>query len=200
MPLITTQSAKGYGWGSLVAAGNVQSYESIATVTGNGSANTLTISSIPSTYQHLQIRVIARDTRSTANDTMQMYFNSDTAPSAPSNYTRHALRGTSAPAATAYSVVQNALENVGVLVGAADNTLTSVMGVAVVDILDYANTNKFKTVRSLAGVDANASGSFIEIISSLWSSTSAINSITFINNGSSAFTSTTQFALYGIKG
>jgi len=174
-------------------------YESIATATGNGSATTLTLGSIPSTYKHLQLRITARDTRSAStNDTMQIYFNSDSASSAPYNYTRHGLRGTGSGSATSYSNVQSASENVGVLVGPAINALASVMGVAVVDILDYANTNKFKTVRSLGGYDENGSG-FIEFISSLWNSTSAINSITFVNNGSSAWTSTTHFALYGIK-
>ena len=198
MPLLTTQSAKGYGFGSAITS-VANSYESIATVTGNGSASTLTISSIPSTYKHLQIRITARDTRPSPNDTMQLYFNSDTAPTSPSNYSRHSIRGTGSGSGSSYNVVQGAGENIGIMVGAADSTLASVMGGAVLDILDYANTNKFKTARSLGGFDANGSG-FIDLLGSVWTSTSAINSITFVNNGSSAFTSLTQFALYGIKG
>jgi len=33
------------------------SYESIASATGTGSSNTITLSSIPSTYKHLQLRI-----------------------------------------------------------------------------------------------------------------------------------------------
>jgi hypothetical protein len=69
----------------------------------------------------------------------------------------------------------------------------------VVDILDYANTNKYKTTRNLMGFDYNGSGT-IRSISGLWMSTSAINSITLTTGTSSNWQGDTQFALYGIKG
>ena len=175
------------------------SYDSIATVVGNGSASTLTLSSIPSTYKHLQLRISARDARSTDNDTFQMYFNSDAGAGSPNNYSRHALRG-NGTSASAYSVVQQSGDCIGLHVGPAANSLGSVFSAGVVDILDYTNTNKFKTVRSLGGYDTNGGASFVELVSSLWNSTSAITSITFFNNGSSAWTSSTQFSLYGIRG
>jgi hypothetical protein len=65
------------------------------------------------------------------------------------------------------------------------------------DVLDYANTNKFKTLRSLTGNDRNGSGS-IWLDSGLWRSTSAITSIKFTTG--TAFAQYSQFALYGIKG
>ncbi len=67
------------------------SYESIATASGNGSSATITFSSIPSTYTHLQIRAITRDT-SALNDSYgaKLKINSDTG----SNYTSHYLLGT----------------------------------------------------------------------------------------------------------
>lgn len=174
------------------------SYEAIASVSGNGSANTLTIPSIPQTYKILQIRATARDARSTSNDTMQMYFNSDSASSSPYNYTRHGLRGTGSVPPVAYSVVQSSNENIGIMVGAAANTGTYVMGSAIVDIVDYSSTNKSKTIISMGGHDNNGNG-YIDLLSSIWNSSSAITSITFINNGSSAWTSSTKFSLYGIK-
>jgi hypothetical protein len=42
-------------------------YESIATVTATGTESTITFSSIPSTYQHLQIRALSRDTFTAIN-------------------------------------------------------------------------------------------------------------------------------------
>ena len=65
------------------------SYSSIATVTGNGSASTLSFTSIPSTYSHLQIRGICRDARAVTIDTAYATFNSDTG----TNYADHWLQG-----------------------------------------------------------------------------------------------------------
>jgi hypothetical protein len=71
-------------------------------------------------------------------------------------------------------------------------------------LLDYQNTNKFKTIRNLQGFDANGDGSgaryyAIRFFSGLWQSTSAITSITITApNGNWATGS--SFALYGIKG
>jgi|APGre2960657404_1045060.scaffolds.fasta_scaffold00818_7 hypothetical protein len=171
------------------------SYESIQTVSGNGSATTLTLSSIPQTYTHLQLRIMASDARAISFDTMQMYYNSD---ATGGNYSRHALRGDGS-SASAQAVIQQASDyhETGQIAGT--SVTSGIMGVAVVDILDYTNTNKYKVIRSLSGVDANGSGS-IRLLSGLWNSTSAITSITFNNNGSSAFSSNTQIALYGIKG
>jgi len=45
---------------------NPSSFESIATATGTGSSGVITFSSIPSTYQHLQLRWIARTTDATS--------------------------------------------------------------------------------------------------------------------------------------
>jgi hypothetical protein len=168
------------------------SYESIATAVGTGSAGTITFSSIPSTYKHLQIRALVKDTY-TASDGAQdawIQFNGDTA----SNYSYHRIRG-NGTAASSSGVGTNTVmgENICLTYGTTTN-----YGVSVVDILDYANTSKYKTVRSLNGGDLNGSG-FIKLASGCWRSTSAITSITF-GGYITAFTTGTQFALYGIKG
>jgi len=62
------------------------SYESIQTVTvGAGGTATVTFSSIPATYTHLQIRGIAR---ASADTQLDVTLNSDTG----SNYSYHTLR------------------------------------------------------------------------------------------------------------
>jgi len=66
----------------------------------------------------------------------------------------------------------------------------------VTDILDYASTNKNKTVRTLGGFDANGSG-YVNLTSNLWSNTAAINTITI--NAVGTFNQYSQFSLYGIK-
>jgi hypothetical protein len=65
--------------------------------------------------------------------------------------------------------------------------------------LDYANTNKYKTTRSIGGNDNNGSG-FVSLISGLWLSTSAISNIEIIPLNGTLWTQYSHFALYGIKG
>jgi hypothetical protein len=64
-------------------------------------------------------------------------------------------------------------------------------------VLDYGNTNKNKTVKTLAGYDGNGSGE-IWFTSTLWNNTNAITSMTISSNFN--FTQYSSFALYGIKG
>jgi hypothetical protein len=68
------------------------------------------------------------------------------------------------------------------------------------DILDYANTNKYKTVRTLSGYDLNnATYGALRSYSGLWMNTNAITSIKFYADGVN-LAQYSQFALYGIKG
>jgi hypothetical protein len=177
------------------AAAAASSYESIATTTvGAGGASSVTFSSIPSTYTHLQIRLMAKDddTGATPNN-LRVRFNSDTA----TTYSRHALYGDGA------SVVANGNANYGYVdliagISTSATGKTSMFGTGIIDILDYANTNKYKTVRSLSGTDWNGSGR-ISLNSGNWRSTSAITSIELYSAGVN-LVQYSSFALYGIKG
>jgi len=164
-------------------------YESIASTTvGAGGSSTITFSSIPSTYSHLQIRVMSVTSASTPNATMR--YNSDTG----SNYTGHQLYGSGAVAG---SNIQGSGSNPQTSIAIVQLGNSTQAGVGVIDVLDYANTNKYKTVRSLSGYDANGSG-FIILRSGAWMSTSAISSIT-LTADSGNFNEYSSFALYGIK-
>ena len=68
----------------------------------------------------------------------------------------------------------------------------------IIDILDYKDTNKYKTLRGLGGNDANGSG-YVSFNSGSWRSTSAITSIKLYPDTGS-FNTYSHFALYGIKG
>jgi hypothetical protein len=164
------------------------SYESIATALGTGSSNTITFTSIPSTYKHLQIRFNSFSTG--AADWVNIRMNND---SSTSNYLSHRLVGSgSGTPTTAAQGTQPFLKYQ--FIGGS----TTQASVGVIDILDHANSNKNKTVRTLTGMDNNGSGT-IAFTSGLWSSTSAITRLDFILD-SSNFATTTSFALYGIKG
>lgn len=183
------------GWtGISAAAGNLQlgDFESIATVTvGAGGQATIEFTSIPSTYQHLQIRGIARNTGTTFN-ALSIRFNSDSA----SNYSSHRLSGGgSAASSNADTSVSAMYPNELMPLSSAG---ANVFGVGIFDILDYANTNKYKTLRNLSGFDNNGSGN-VALGSGSWRSTSAITSVQLIPQ-SNNFAQYSHFALYGIKG
>lgn len=169
------------------------SYESIATVTvGSGGSSSITFSSIPSTYTHLQIRMIGRiDRTAEANDFFTIRYNSDTS----ANYSWHALEGSGA-AVYAESASSTSLPRNGDI--AATTAASGIFGVGVIDILDYTNTNKYKTTRSFTGRDANGSG-WVWFGSSLWMNTAAISTINILPTFGTGFQINTQFALYGIK-
>jgi hypothetical protein len=179
-----------YGTGAPPVAPS--SYESIATVLLSGNQSTVTFSSIPSTYKHLQLRWTAKTDRADTDDVVLMQFNSD----AGSNYAWHWLRGNGSAAIA--SATANA-SNIAIQYGASGNSgATNTFGNAVMDILDYGSTSKYKTVRSLQGFDLNGSG-WIYLESGLWQSTSAITSIVLDQQYGSNFTQYSSFALYGIK-
>lgn len=180
---------------------STNSYESIATITSSGSTSTITFSSIPSTYKHLQLRIIARGTGTGGYYTsVPVTFNGDTT---AGNYYNHSLGGNGSGTVTPYASGYATNSLINIPNGA--NTANAFAG-AVIDILDYKSTTKNKTIRSLNGCDLNSSAGFpysgaIFLASMLWNSTSAINSITFTADATYSvnFASGSSFALYGVK-
>jgi len=168
-------------------------YDSIATASPSAGTSYVDFTSIPSTYTHLQIRVIARSNDGSSGNNSGLYarFNSDSG----SNYAFHFLsgNGSAASAAAVTSQTEMFVNGANPRGGDTSNTYSA----NVIDILDYANTNKYKTVRALTGDDLNGSG-IVRLFSGLWMSTSAITSIrlTLENN----FAANSSLALYGIKG
>lgn len=172
-------------------SGVANSYESIQTYTvGAGGQAAIDFTSIPNTYKHLQIRGIATVASSGQAIVIQVGNGGvDT-----SGYAMHQLSGDgSSPTATGLTSRSN-IYMLGYR-GAVSSTNPSAV---VVDILDYANTNKNKTIRVLAGVDNNGSGE-VALNSGLWPSTSALNTIKILTT-SGNLNQYSSFALYGIKG
>lgn len=167
------------------------SFESIATATGTGSSNTITFSSIPSTYKSLQIRIAGKSTRASNMSTLVMQLNSDTG----TNYSRHSLQGNG----TTPSANSNATYNYMLYTDLAAANLTNINSVFIVDIIDYASTSKNKTARIFNGQDNNSGSGVVYLSSGLWMNTSAVNTITFTDINANIASGST-FALYGIKG
>jgi hypothetical protein len=123
-----------------------------------------------------------------------MRFNSDSG----SNYSYHRMYGDGVNAGADPGVSQNQMYAIGM---ATDLNTTGIFGVAIWDILDYANTNKYKTVRALGGFDNNrtSDAGIVGINSGSWRNTNAITSVTLFPNINEWSLGST-FALYGIKG
>ena len=174
------------------------SYESIATViVGAGGSSSISFTSIPSTYKHLQIRAILATVQGTdrGNSALWARFNSDSG----NNYSWHQLKGSGSAASSSGAGSENAIYGSDTWYSGG---VSGVFGAMIMDILDYANTSKYKTVRILNGFDSNnatTGNSSVGLNSGLWMSTSAISSITIPNNFYN-FAQYSAFALYGIKG
>ena len=175
------------------------SYESIATTTvGSGGSAYVEFTSIPATYTHLQIRFIARTTHSGPAD-CYMRYNGDTG----SNYTAHYLRGDGASASAGFAGTSVSTVYAGKLSYNTTAPYSNAFSAVVIDILNYKDTNKYKTSRVLSGFDTNGNGTypgFVDFMSGLWMNTSAITSIRLFSGDSANFPEYSSFALYGIKG
>jgi len=178
------------GWTGISAlAGNpvLGDFESIATVSvGAGGSSTITFSSIPSTYKHLQIRMI--QVSSSPNNAILARFNSDSG----SNYSTHDTGGSGA---STYS--EGLTNRTYVPFG---YTGATYVAPSICDILDYADTNKYKTVRTIGGNDANGLTRYAVFQSGNWRNTAAITSITLTHGAAVNFAEHSHFALYGIRG
>ena len=164
------------------------SYVSIATVTvGAGGSASVSFTSIPADYTHLQVRCLAKANNAGSSfEVINMTINGN-------NLTKnHYLYGNGSSAAAGVGA-NNAVINVP------SAGYTSIFAGAVMDILDYTNTNKNKTIRTLGGVDTNGAGELV-LYSNLYAvNTNAITSLSFSVTGTN-IAQYSHFALYGIKG
>lgn len=150
------------------------------------------ISAYGSSYQHLQIRYVAKDNRNFYNTSgWYMQFNNDSG----SNYTGHVLYGDGS-AANSYN--DAAWTNASLVIAAnsaSNNSETGQFAAGIVDILDPFENTKYTTSRARSG---NVPGQ-LAINSHLWNSTAAIDSISIIQGSSNQFISGSRFSLYGLK-
>lgn len=168
-------------------AGGGAAFELISTAYGTGSSGTITFSSIPQTYKHLQIRIAAAN-NSGSTVTIVPNFNGDTA----SNYSAHWLAANGSSVSSSGSP-SNTIQ--GIIMIADGSSAVSPM---IMDILDYSDTNKYKTMKSFFGYTASPY-ELLRVHSANWRNTAAITSISLVAAAGS-YTSNSRFSLYGVKG
>lgn len=165
-------------------------FEAVASSTLSSATNSVSFTSIPATYEHLQLRMFTRD--STAGNTLVnliIRFNNDSG----TNYVQHDVLGDGANAIVTGNTGRTSYN------GGYSPTQTTVVcfGNTIVDVLDYASTNKNTTVRSLTGFDRNGAGR-AAYRSGLWLNTAAVNRLDVLTDGTD-FVAGSVFALYGLR-
>jgi hypothetical protein len=194
MPIIASRASAAYGAGFsrvVTAFAPAGAYEPIAvTVVPLGGVASVSFGSIPQTYTHLQVRILARDSRTNTASNIEWRFNGDSG----SNYTSHILYGSGGSMASAVDLNLSTQSAIRIPGGSAS---ANIFGVGIIDILDYRNTNKYKTSRTLSGHDQNGDGQ-VYFTGGIWNNTAAITSITFFPTTAN-IARYSSFALYGIK-
>jgi hypothetical protein len=156
-----------------------------------------TFTNIPQNFTHLQFRIVGRSPAtstggySSAFDWPYMRFNGV---SSTASYSDRRLNGDGAAVTSATSINDTTAMRVGIM--PSNSATAGIFGVSIIDILDYSNTNKNKTIRYISGCDANGSGLAV-FGSGLFSNTSAVTSV-FFGGWTSGYLVGTRIDLYGI--
>lgn len=166
------------------------SFESIQTFDIASSTASVTFSSIPQNYKHLQLRCSIRHT---GNGAGGLSVNGITE---TSSYQSHYLRGNNGVNVQVGSGAGPAYFG-GEVMFALNTADTN--AATIVDFHDYSSTSKNKTVRGFHGRDYNNSSGVVQLWSGLLISTDAITSLTYTPAGAQ-IASGSRLALYGIKG
>jgi hypothetical protein len=141
-----------------------------------------------STYQHLQIRMVTKDTSAGAASYDLIRLNGDTG----SNYSWHRLQADGSSVASTAGTSTNGMNAYLNAYQSAANAFS----VSVFDLLDPFETTKNKTIRVLTG-GALGSFNYVALTSGNWRNTASVTSVTI--NASANFVVGSRFSLYGIK-
>ena len=146
------------------------------------------VSDYAGVYKHLQIVGVARSTRASTSDGLRIQLNGDTG----SNYVYHALRGDGS-SVISYDALSRTAMSFDTMPAA--SSTASAFGAFVVDLLDFSDSNKNTTARSLGGFAGT--GNELALGSSLWLNTAAVTSITLFAGFGDLVTGS-RFSIYGV--
>jgi len=147
--------------------------------------SSVTFSSIPATYDHLEVSVYTRTDRSAVNDVVNMTFNTDTT---AANYNHQELQGAGS---TLSANTDAANYRIGVYPSASEGS--NEFGIGTTTIYNYAKTDRDKHRLTVMG-----SSERVLLYSRRWEDTSAINQIVLTPNAGTNFLAGSVFTLRGI--
>jgi hypothetical protein len=171
------------------APGEVAAYELIATQTLTAAVSSITFSTIPQDYKHLQLRIILRGSAATSFgwQWLQISLNG-------TNLNRyHEVRAMDGSFSAANGPNSFTFPITG------NNQGANIFGSGIIDITDYSSTSKNTTIRSIGG-QTDATRRVIVLSGGLQTSTSAVTSIGFTPQNGGNFIANSRISLYGIKG
>jgi hypothetical protein len=163
----------------------------IATFTvGSGGSGAITLSNIPQTFAHLELRLFGRVTNIGSGANIEMRFNGDSG----ANYRIQYLGGQGTT--IGFFGDFGASQTQGNFGWVANTACTAgIFSTNIVSIMDYTSTNKSKAARCLTACETNNSATdLVGQFTTLWNSTAAIASITLLPN----WAQYTRVDLYGI--
>jgi hypothetical protein len=160
-------------------------YVALDKVTVGTATNSITFSSIPSTYTDLVL--VATGKNSTSFDGIDIRVGNGSLDTG-SNYSQTMLNGNGSSAQSSRDSNATSMTNMGI-------TSSSTEQVSIYHFMNYSNTTTYKTVLARS----NVADFRVAAIVGLWRSTSAINTIQLrSDNASYNFTVGSTFSLYGI--
>lgn len=163
-------------------------YTPLATLTLTGTDTEIQFASIPNTYRDLILIANSRTNRSAADEPLRLRFNAD---STSGNYFRIALSGNGSSASAYYDSPGEVIIDSA---AAAASSGTGHFAILNVEIFDYAQTNKHKTLFTTSGMSSLE----VRRQAGRWASTTAITSLTLTPFFGGSFVSGSTFSLYGI--
>jgi hypothetical protein len=163
---------------------------------GGTSVSSITFTNIPDTYKHLYIRCLTRDDRAVSANALLMQVGSSNSIDSGNNYSVHFFRGDRSSATSGSAAPYSDMISFAVEPGSSAGS--NIFALSIIEVLDYANTTKYKTAKVLNGFDGNTIG-YTQLISGLWRSKNVINTLRFSAGANANFVENSQFALYGVK-
>jgi len=150
------------------------------------------VTGLGSQFRHLQLIVVARGTLD--SQILSMRLNGDTG----SVYANHGLTGEIQSNTRAVRSFGSSSSTLISRVGhqAHSGAGAGIFAASIIDILDFASSNKTKTIRSLSG-QVRPSDESVALFSGLYNSTSPITSITIFREGSNLAIGS-RLSLYGV--
>jgi len=150
-------------------------------VTVNGSS--ISFSSIPQTYKHLQIRFYGK---SNFSGVAWLYMDFS-----GGSYYSHTYSGDGATP-TSFNGTSGAIATIST------GSTPSIFGSAIIDIANYTNTTRNKVAKGLSGFDTNGSGAAALRSILRTDSTAAISTVNLNDGGGGGFVIGTRADLYGV--
>lgn len=158
----------------------------IASTTVESPVTSVTFSSIPSGYTDLLIKVSARSNRAALDEGLNIKFNGSS-----SNFTVRYLEGNG----SSVSSGTGSYGAVGSIPSA--NTTSNVFNNNDIYIPNY-NSSNYKSISADSVEENNATATYADFYSTLWSNTAAITSIDLVPGSGNSFVTNSTFTLYGV--